>query len=164
MTAGEFDGLAALVTGGASGIGQATAQHLAARGARVMILDRDNPRPDATSAATARAVIADVTDDAAVRPAVGAAAAALGGIDILVNNAGIGAVGTVEGNDDPEWHRVFDVNVFGMVRASRAALPHLRRAAQRRGRRSSSTPAPSRPAPAFRSVRCTRRARARSTR
>ncbi|HEY2790940.1 MAG TPA: SDR family oxidoreductase, partial [Micromonosporaceae bacterium] len=49
------------------------------------------------------------------------------GIDILVNNAGIGAIGTVEDNDDDQWHRVFDVNVVGMVRVTRAALPYLRR-------------------------------------
>jgi 2-keto-3-deoxy-L-fuconate dehydrogenase len=134
MTAAEFHGLTALVTGGASGIGLATAQHLAARGARVTILDRDNPRGGAVGQVSALdAVIADVTDDAAVRAAVGAAATTLGGIDILVNNAGVGAIGTVEDNDDEEWRRVFDVNVFGMVRTSRAALPHLRRAAQRRG-------------------------------
>jgi NAD(P)-dependent dehydrogenase (short-subunit alcohol dehydrogenase family) len=173
MTAGEFDGLTALVTGGASGIGLATAQHLAARGARVAILDRDTLRPDATAAGSngnagrgggnaggaasggsggsggnageaangeggrragaLDSFIADVTDDAAVRAAVSAAAEALGGIDILVNSAGIGAIGTVEDNDDDEWRRVFEVNVFGMVRTSRAALPHLRQAAQRRG-------------------------------
>jgi NAD(P)-dependent dehydrogenase (short-subunit alcohol dehydrogenase family) len=134
MPAGEFDGLAALVTGGASGIGLATARHLAARGARVAILARDDPRPDATGPpGPLAAVIADVTDDAAVRTAVGAAAAALGGIDILVNNAGIGAIGTVEDNEDEEWRRVFDVNVLGIVRTSRAALPHLRRAVQVRG-------------------------------
>ena len=143
MTAGEFDGLTAIVTGGASGIGLATAQHLAARGARVTILDREKPRPgdlsgedlSAGDLSGLDAVTADVTDDAAVQAAVGAAAASLGGIDILVNNAGIGAIGTVEDNDDNEWRRVFDVNVLGMVRTSRAALPHLRRAAQRRGGR-----------------------------
>ena len=54
---------------------------------------------------------------------------ALGGLDILVNNAGIGAQGTVEDNSDDEWHRVLDVNVLGMVRVTRAALPHLRSSA-----------------------------------
>ena len=48
-----------------------------------------------------------------------------GRLDILVNNAGIGAVGDVAANSDDEWHRVFDVNVVGMARLSRAALPHL---------------------------------------
>ena len=131
MTAGEFDGLTAIVTGGASGIGLATAQHLAARGARVTILDRESPRPGDPSALDA--VIADVTDDAAVRAAVEAAAAALGDIDILVNNVGIGAIGTVEDNDDDEWHRVLDVNVLGIVRTTRAALPLLRQAVRDRG-------------------------------
>jgi NAD(P)-dependent dehydrogenase (short-subunit alcohol dehydrogenase family) len=69
-----------------------------------------------------------VTDDAAVRAAVEGAAAHLGGIDILVNNAGIGAIGTVADNSDDEWHRVYDVNVVGMVRVTRAALGSLRRA------------------------------------
>ena len=79
-------------------------------------------------------VLADVTDDAAVRAAVAQAGQALGGLDILVNNAGIGAAGTVEDNDDGEWHRVLDVNVLGIVRTTRAALPLLRRAVREHGR------------------------------
>ena len=123
---GEFDGLSALVTGGASGIGLATARLLASRGARVAILDRDL----ADSGHDLVSVKADVTDDDAVRSAVGEAVVALGDrLDILVNNAGIGAAGTVEDNSDEEWHRVLDINVVGMARTSRAALWHLRRAA-----------------------------------
>ncbi len=129
-TGGEFDGLSALVTGGASGIGLATARLLASRGARVAILDRDL----ADSGHDLVRVKADVTDDDAVRSAVGEAVVALGDrLDILVNNAGIGAAGTVEDNSDEEWHRVLDINVLGMVRTSRAALWHLRRAAADKG-------------------------------
>ncbi|WP_055692377.1 SDR family NAD(P)-dependent oxidoreductase [Streptomyces prasinus] len=116
-------GLTAVVTGGASGIGLATAGLLAEQGADVAVLDRDLsglPAP-------LRGLTADVTDDRAVRAAVEGAAEAFGGIDILVNNAGIGAAGTVEDNTDEEWHRVLDVNVLGVVRTTRAALPYLRR-------------------------------------
>jgi NAD(P)-dependent dehydrogenase (short-subunit alcohol dehydrogenase family) len=126
---GEFAGLAALVTGGASGIGLATARLLASRGARVAVLDRDA----AGAGEGIVSVVADVTRDESVRRAVDTAAAALGGLDILVNNAGVGAAGTVEDNPDGEWHRVQDVNVVGIARTSRAALPQLRRAAAARG-------------------------------
>ncbi|QNP74173.1 SDR family oxidoreductase [Streptomyces roseirectus] len=118
----DFEGLSALVTGGASGIGRATADLLAERGARVAVLDLDPSGVDKPLFAHR----ADVSDDASVRAAVEAAVADLGGLDILINNAGIGAQGTVEDNDDTEWHRVWDVNVVGMVRTARAALPHLR--------------------------------------
>ncbi|MET8860243.1 SDR family oxidoreductase [Streptomyces sp. NPDC004579] len=121
----ELEGLRALVTGGASGIGRATAGLLAARGARVAVLDLDPSSVDKPLTGHR----ADVTDDASVREAVAAAVADLGGLDILVNNAGIGARGTVEDNDDAEWHRVLDVNLLGVVRTTRAALPHLRESA-----------------------------------
>ena len=127
---GEFAGLAALVTGGASGIGLATARLLAGRGARVAVLDRVTADGESTDLYP---VLADVTDDAAVRAAVAEAGRALGRLDIVVNNAGIGAAGTVEDNDDAEWHRVLDVNVLGIVRTTRAALPLLRQAARERG-------------------------------
>ncbi|MFC8431916.1 SDR family NAD(P)-dependent oxidoreductase [Streptomyces sp. NPDC057253] len=116
----DIDGLRAIVTGGASGIGRATVEELTGRGAVVAVLDLDPG--DAV-----HGFRADVSDDASVRTAVEAAASALGGIDILVNNAGIGATGTVEDNTDEQWHQVLDVNVLGVVRTTRAALPHLRR-------------------------------------
>ncbi|MFK4070263.1 SDR family NAD(P)-dependent oxidoreductase [Streptomyces sp. NPDC029674] len=118
----DFQGLKALVTGGASGIGRATAELLAARGAEVAVLDLD----PGSVRKPLHAYTADVGDDASVRDAVASAAADLGGLDVLVNNAGIGAQGTVEDNDDTQWHTVLDVNVLGVVRTTRAALPHLR--------------------------------------
>jgi NAD(P)-dependent dehydrogenase (short-subunit alcohol dehydrogenase family) len=121
--AGEFDGLVAAVTGGASGIGAAIARRLAADGARVAVLDRDvSDPPEGTLA-----VQADVTDDASVRSAIDQVLQEWGRLDVLVNNAGIGAQGTVADNPDEEWHRVLDVNLLGIVRATRAALPALRR-------------------------------------
>jgi 2-keto-3-deoxy-L-fuconate dehydrogenase len=117
----EFVGIRAVVTGGASGIGRATAQLLAQRGAQVVSLDLTPDVP-----ASVHGIRTDVTDDDAVRRGVRDAVEHLGRLDVLVNNAGIGAQGTVEDNDDAEWQRVFDVNVFGIVRVTRAALPYLR--------------------------------------
>jgi NAD(P)-dependent dehydrogenase (short-subunit alcohol dehydrogenase family) len=118
----SFDGIRALVTGGASGIGLATAHRLSRDGAKVAVLDVAEQGP--TDFGYVRA---DVRDDAAVRAAVSAAVEMLGGLDVLVNNVGIGAQGGVEANDDDEWHRVLDVNVVGPIRVTRAALPALRK-------------------------------------
>jgi NAD(P)-dependent dehydrogenase (short-subunit alcohol dehydrogenase family) len=120
----EFTGLVAVVTGGGSGIGAATAALLTERGARVAILDRDVPTGDQVAAMS---VTCDVTFTPGVEGAILSVAETLGGIDIVVNNAGIGAVGDIAANPDDEWHRVLDVNVVGIARVSRAALPYLRR-------------------------------------
>ena len=124
---GELDGLKALVTGGASGIGLAVARLFQREGAAVIVLDRIK---EAEAEAALPGGIgyrrADVRDDVAVRAAVASAVDALGGLDVLVNNAGIGAQGTVEESGDEEWLRVLDVNVVGAARGSRAAWPHLR--------------------------------------
>lgn len=121
MSAG-FAGLVAVVTGGASGIGLATAHALAARGARVAVLDLapdDLPEP-------LRGFSADVRDRASVDDALAAVVAELGGLDIVVNSAGVSAVGTVEEASEEDWDRVLDINVRGTARVCAAALPHLR--------------------------------------
>ena len=119
----EFEGMVAVVTGGGSGIGAAVAAQLAAAGARVAVFDLD-------TSAVPEAVLGlavDVADQGSVDAATQTVVRELGGIDVLVNNAGIGAQGTVADGSLEEWARVLDVNVLGMVRTSRAALPHLRR-------------------------------------
>lgn len=121
----DFDGMVALVTGGASGIGAAIAAEMSRLGAKVGVLDRD-----VTEAADGLfAVRADVTSADAVTSAVQEVIAQFGQLDVLVNNAGIGAQGTVEGNDLSEWQRVLDVNLLGMIRVTRACLPYLRQSA-----------------------------------
>jgi 2-keto-3-deoxy-L-fuconate dehydrogenase len=121
----EFQNLVAIVTGGASGLGEATAALLVERGARVAVLDRavDHIPDDQFG------VVCDITDDAQVVAAVAAVIEHFGALDIVINNAGIGASGDIAANDDEEWHRVLDVNVVGLARVSRAALPHLRSSA-----------------------------------
>jgi 2-keto-3-deoxy-L-fuconate dehydrogenase len=125
----EFEGLVALVTGGGSGIGLATVRLLADRGARVAALDLDPAAAGEPAEGAERRLplVADVTDEASVRAAVEAVVGRWGRLDVLVNNAGVGAQGTVEDNGYEEWRHVLDVNLLGMVRTTRAALPHLRR-------------------------------------
>jgi 2-keto-3-deoxy-L-fuconate dehydrogenase len=119
----EFAGMSAIVTGGGSGIGRATVLELVARGARVASLDLRPAEPTEG----VEEITADVSDDGSVRAAVDRAAELLGGLDVVVNNAGVGARGTVEDTPDEEFARLYQVNVLGLVRTSRAALPHLRR-------------------------------------
>lgn len=129
-------GRSVVITGAASGIGLATAHAFAAEGARVALLDRDAPALAAAHAeftaggARATAFVCDVTDEAAVAVAVGAAAAELGGIDHLVSCAGIsGPFGaSLESISLAAWNSVFAVNVGGAFLLVRAALPWLRRA------------------------------------
>lgn len=121
MDGATHQGVRAIVSGGASGIGAAIVTALQDRGATVAVLDLQP-----SSAEGVVSVTCDVSSDESVRAAVAAAVEQLGGLEVLVNNAGIGAQGTVEDNPDDEWRRVYEVNVLGVVRLSRAALPHLR--------------------------------------
>jgi NAD(P)-dependent dehydrogenase (short-subunit alcohol dehydrogenase family) len=114
--------LVAVVTGGASGIGAAISARLQEFGATVAVLDL-NPTdlPDGQLD-----LVCDVSNDGSVRAAIETVRASFGRLDIVINNAGAGALGTIEDNDDDEWHRIWDINVVGMVRVTRAALPLLR--------------------------------------
>ena len=156
----EFDGVRALVTGAASGIGRATARALRMRGAAVASLDvqpLSEPEEDILE------ISCDVGRDPSVREAVAEVADRLGGLDVVVSNAGIGSTGGVEDVTDEEWHHVLDTNVLGTARLVRAALPHLRLSAPT-GRAPSSAPALSLAGPAWCSELRTVPARAPCTR
>lgn len=118
-----LEGIRTIVTGGAAGIGRAVAERFISDGAAVAVLDVD-PGDLGEPIMVLRC---DVADGPAVEMAVEQAASAMGGIDVVVNNAGIGAAGDVTANPDEEWLRLYDVNVVGMARVTRAAMPYLRR-------------------------------------
>lgn len=118
-----LEGIRTIVTGGAAGIGRAVAERFISDGAAVAVLDVD-PADLSEPIVVLRC---DVADGPAVEVAVETAASAMGGVDVVVNNAGIGAAGDVTANPDEEWLRLYDVNVVGMARVTRAAMPYLRR-------------------------------------
>jgi 2-keto-3-deoxy-L-fuconate dehydrogenase len=119
----RLDGLKALVTGGASGIGEATARVLTEAGASVIIVDVGRPRAEALSAELpgSSVVVLDITDEAAVN----AAFAKIQALDILINNAGVALVGGIEETELADFQRIFRVNVEGMFLVSKAAIPLL---------------------------------------
>lgn len=129
----DFEGRVALVTGAASGIGQATAEALARRGASVAVLDIAEDRARAVAegihkaGGRALAMQMDAADPAASASAVEQAASRLGRVDVLVNAAGIIARGNVDVTSWEEWQRVIQVDLNAMFYITRAALPHLRR-------------------------------------
>jgi NAD(P)-dependent dehydrogenase (short-subunit alcohol dehydrogenase family) len=119
----RLDGKVALVTGGASGIGEATCRAFAAAGAQVLILDIDRERLEtlAPELPGARALICDITDE----PQVKATFARLERLDVLVNNAGIALVGSLAETAPEDLRRLLRVNVEGMFLVTRYALPLL---------------------------------------
>ncbi len=124
----RLDGRTALVTGGASGIGEQTVRVFASAGARVLVADRNDRAAHALSAEVgggACALKIDVTDSASVQEAF----ATVNELDILVNNAGVGHVGSIEECGFDEWRKLMRVNVDGVFLTTRAALPLVLRSA-----------------------------------
>ncbi|MET9662034.1 SDR family NAD(P)-dependent oxidoreductase [Streptomyces sp. NPDC006510] len=139
--ASKLTGTVALVTGASSGIGAATARQLAEQGASVVLVARRKDRLADLAAeieqagGTALAVAADITDRTQAEAAVQQAIEHFGRLDTLVNNAGLMLLGPVAGADPDEWERMIAVNVQGLLYTTRAALPHLFKAAEEGPRR-----------------------------
>ncbi len=120
----RLDHRVALITGGSSGIGEATARAFTRAGAAVIILSIDKPRADALAAELpgSSVIICDVTDERAVTAAIGE----LKKLDILVNSAGIGLVGSIEETSLDDFQRLCRVNVEGTYLMTKAALPLIK--------------------------------------
>jgi NAD(P)-dependent dehydrogenase (short-subunit alcohol dehydrogenase family) len=119
----RLEGRRALVTGGASGIGEAVCRVFSKAGASVVVSDINKSSAEAlaTELPNATAVVMDVTDEVSVRSVV----QGLPGLDILVNNAGIGLVGGVEETELADFERLLRVNVEGVFLVTKYAVPHL---------------------------------------
>lgn len=129
--AGQLAGTVAVVTGASSGIGAATARHLAGHGASVALVARRHDRlvdlvaEIEEAGGTALAVEADITDRSQAGASIVRTVERLGRLDILVNNAGLMLLGPVHDADVSEWERMLAVNVTGLLYVTNAALPHL---------------------------------------
>jgi NAD(P)-dependent dehydrogenase (short-subunit alcohol dehydrogenase family) len=116
----------AIVSGGGSGIGAATARRFAAEGASVLVTGRRAGPIEAVAAAIGGVAVAGDTSDAShVEEAVAAAVERFGGLDVVVANAAVALGGSIDDRDDAAWHATLDVNVTGVMMLVRAALPHL---------------------------------------
>jgi NADP-dependent 3-hydroxy acid dehydrogenase YdfG len=135
VTAERLDGTVALVTGASSGIGAATARHLARLGATAVLVARRKDKLEELAAeidadgGRALPITADVTDQAEAIGVVERTAAELGRLDTVVNNAGVMLLGPIEGAPTEEWDRMVALNVQGLLYIAHAALPHLLAAA-----------------------------------
>ncbi len=131
----DLENSVALVTGASSGIGEATAKALAARGASVALAARRGDRLEslggeiADAGGTALPIEADVSDREQAEGAVARTVGELGRLDILVNNAGVMLLGPVVDAPVEEWERMVQVNLLGLLYTAHAALPHLLEAA-----------------------------------
>jgi 3(or 17)beta-hydroxysteroid dehydrogenase len=129
---GRLNGKAALVTGGARGLGAAQCRVLAREGARVIVADIDLEQAEVlvdeliANGGEAVAVALDVTQEADWERALAVAEDALGAIDILVNNAGVTSLGTAEDTTLDEWRRVMLVNLDGVFLGTRAGIRHMK--------------------------------------
>ncbi len=138
---GTLDGTAALVTGASSGIGEATARHLAVQGAAVALVARraerlrDLAEAIGADGGRALAIEADVSERAQAEAAVAQAVGELGRLDVVVNNAGVMLLGPIVDAPLEEWERMVEVNLLGLLYTARAALPHLLEAAAGEPRR-----------------------------
>lgn len=122
----RLDGKVAIVSGGGSGIGAATARRFATEGANVLVTGRRSEPLEAVAAEVGgRAVPGDVAAPGHAEAVVEAATEAFGGLDVVVANAGVGFGGTAGDVDDERWTATIDVNVTGALRLVRASIPAL---------------------------------------
>lgn len=119
----------AIITGGASGLGAATAEHFRQRGAQVTVLDRDDAGQAAAEAIGAHFARTDVTDEDSVAAAIALAVERMGGIDICVNCAGVATAGKTLGREGPlalgDFRRVIEINLIGSFNVLRLAAAEM---------------------------------------